>query len=264
MVIETDLLLTIVFFFTVAMFYSSAGFGGGSSYLAILALFGFGQLIMRSTALSCNIAVVALSVVRFNKSDLLPSRKAGIISLCSVPFALWATQFHLEENYFFVLLALVLVLSAIGMFVSPKIKEKEVRGFRDRSTLIPIVFGMLIGFLSGLVGIGGGIFLAPILYFFNYEEPKKIAAITSFFILVNSVAGILGLAQSGQLVVDSQVLILLLLAVLVGGYLGSRAITHFLKPLLVKKITAFLILLVAIRLLWKYLPQVFEHFEIMN
>ena len=241
----------------VAILYSTAGFGGGSSYLAILALLGFGQYMTRSIALCCNISVVALAVVQFNKNELLPSRKAGIISLFSIPFSFWASQFELEERYFFILLALILLLSAIVMLVSPKFKRDEVNGFRDSSFLIPVIVGIVIGFLAGLVSIGGGIFLAPLLYWLNYEKPKKIAAIASFFILINSISALLGLAQSGKLAIDGKILGMLLVAVLLGGYIGNKITVHYLKPLLVKKITALLIVLVAIRLLWKYIPTFF-------
>jgi len=257
MISDINLIITLFLFLGVAILYSTAGFGGGSSYLAILALLGFGQYMTRSIALCCNISVVALAVVQFNKNELLPSRKAGIISLFSIPFSFWASQFELEERYFFILLALILLLSAIVMLVSPKFKRDEVNGFRDSSFLIPVIVGIVIGFLAGLVSIGGGIFLAPLLYWLNYEKPKKIAAIASFFILINSISALLGLAQSGKLAIDGKILGMLLVAVLLGGYIGNKITVHYLKPLLVKKITALLIVLVAIRLLWKYIPTFF-------
>ena len=120
--------------------------------------------------------------------------------------------------------------------------------------LPPYINGIIgggIGFLSGLVGIGGGIFLSPLLYLSRWNIPKVIAATTAAFILVNSIAGLIGQVHTNGFSVDFQVVILLLITVLIGGQIGSRLTVSWINPQIVRRITAFLILFVSLRILWK-------------
>jgi hypothetical protein len=122
-----------------------------------------------------------------------------------------------------------------------------------------IGLGGFIGFISGMVGIGGGIFLAPLLHLTNWDAPKKIAATASVFILVNSVAGLLGQYASPDFYLDWNITGILLITVFIGGQIGGRISKTYYSGYQLKKATALLIAIVAIRILWKYVFLVFGH-----
>ena len=128
-------------------------------------------------------------------------------------------------------------------------KEKEVQ----LSVVKNASYGGIIGFISGMVGIGGGVFLAPLLHLTHWDTPKKIAATTSFFILVNSIAGLLGQYSNPDFIIDWNLTSVLLITVFVGGQIGSRISTQYFTPMQLKKATAILIAFVGLRILWKYL-----------
>lgn len=232
-------------FFLIALIYSAAGFGGGSSYLAVLTLFPLEFTEVRMIALLCNIVVVSGSVYVFYQNDFLRIRKILPLVLLSVPFAYFGGSLKINQSIFFIILGLTLFIAAILMLI--KKQDKTVK-------FPPYINGIIgggIGFLSGLVGIGGGIFLSPLLYLSRWNIPKVIAATTASFILVNSVAGLIGQVHTNGFSVDFQVVVLLLITVLIGGQIGSRLTASWINPQIVRRITAFLILFVSLRILWK-------------
>ncbi len=236
-------------FFLIALIYSSAGFGGGSSYLALLALYGIGFQLLKSTALICNVAVVAGGVWQFHASGHLPWKKALQLSLFSVPMAFIGSYMPVKQEMFFLLLGLALVLAAALMGMK-LIWEKQY-AVRERRGWQFAAVGGAIGLLSGITGIGGGIYLAPVLRLGRYDSPKHIAGLCSFFILVNSLAGLLGQWAKSAVVFEAGVTLPLLAAVIAGGQIGSRLSASLLKPRWVEVATAVLILYAGIRLLMK-------------
>lgn len=241
-----EFLFTLIpIFFLIALIYSAAGFGGGSSYLAVLTLFPLEFTEVRMVALLCNIVVVSGSVYVFYQNDFLKIRKILPLVLLSVPFAYFGGSLKINQSIFFIILGLTLFIAAILMLI--KKQDKTVK-------FPPYINGIIgggIGFLSGLVGIGGGIFLSPLLYLSRWNIPKVIAATTASFILVNSVAGLIGQVHTNGFSVDFQVVVLLLITVLIGGQIGSRLTASWINPQIVRRITAFLILFVSLRILWK-------------
>ena len=143
-------------------------------------------------------------------------------------------------------------VAAITMWIS-----KNVVSFKKDTTKINTKknasYGGIIGFISGIVGIGGGIFLAPLLHLTNWDSPKRIAATSSFFILINSTAGLLGQCMNPSFVIDWNLTTILLITVFIGGQIGSRVSHQFFSPIQLKKATAILIAFVSIRILIKYL-----------
>ena len=242
----SEFLFTLIpIFFLIALIYSAAGFGGGSSYLAVLTLFPLEFTEVRMVALLCNIVVVSGSVYVFYQNDFLRIRKILPLVLLSVPFAYFGGSLKINQSIFFIILGLTLFIAAILMLI--KKQDKTVK-------FPPYINGIIgggIGFLSGLVGIGGGIFLSPLLYLSRWNIPKVIAATTASFILVNSVAGLIGQVHTNGFSVDFQVVVLLLITVLIGGQIGSRLTASWINPQIVRRITAFLILFVSLRILWK-------------
>lgn len=234
-------------FFTIAFIYSAAGFGGGSSYLAVMALWGVGFLLMKTTALCCNVAVVAGGVYHFTKNGHLPIKKALQLSVISVPLAFAGSYFPLRQQTFFLMLGLALTLAALLM---------AYRLFFEKHTHLkpqrPLTYSMIgggIGLLSGMTGIGGGIYLAPVLRLGRYDTAKNIAGLSSFFILVNSIAGLAGQAVKGSMAFQWSFTLPLLAAVIIGGQAGARMSAIWLKPRWVEAFTAALILYAGVRLL---------------
>lgn len=209
-------------FFSIALVYASAGFGGGSSYLAAMALWGIAPETMRPTALLCNLVVVSGGSWIFWKNRLLDLRKTLPFVAASVPLAFVGGYFLLSEKNFFLLLAASLIAAAVLMFFQKNIAdEPQIGDFQKISPPAAAAIGGATGLLSGMVGIGGGIFLAPILHLLRFDQPKRIAATASFFILVNSLAGLAG-NLSKNLKIDWTLTLPLLVAVWLGGQIGSR------------------------------------------
>lgn len=234
-------------FFAIALVYSSAGFGGGSSYLALMALWGVGFLLVKSTALFCNIAVVTGGVYHFARNGHLPMKKALQLSIISVPAAFLGSYFPLRQQTFFLLLGIALTAAALlmgyRMFFEKQTHIKAKGGFAYS------LVGGGIGLLSGMTGIGGGIYLAPVLRLGRYDTAKNIAGLSSFFILVNSIAGLAGQAAKGAMIFQWNFTLPLLAAVIIGGQVGSQVSAAWLKPRWVEGFTALLILYAGVRLL---------------
>jgi uncharacterized membrane protein YfcA len=242
----------IILFFMIAILYSSVGFGGGSSYLAILALTGIVFTQIRATSLLCNIVVVLGNVYLYHKQKQLDWKKIIPIVLCSVPFAFLGGYLKINQQFFFILLGITLLFAAGTMWVSKKIMISE-NETDNSKTMKNGIYGGFIGFISGMVGIGGGIFLAPILHLTSWDTPKNIAATASFFILVNSIAGLFGQYSNPEFNIDWSLTSILLITVFIGGQIGSRLSNNYFTPIQLKKTTAVLIAFVSFKILWKYL-----------
>ena len=239
-------------FFLVALAYSAAGFGGGSSYLAILALWSVDFQLMKSTALLCNVAVVIGGVYHFYKEGHLPMKKAWQLSLISVPLAFLGSYLPLKQATFFLVLGIALTLAALVMCYRLFFEKEEPIIPADKGNGVAYgVIGGAIGLLSGMTGIGGGIYLSPVLRLGKYDTAKNIAGLSSFFILVNSIAGLCGQAAKQAIVFDWKFTGPLLLAVIIGGQIGARLSAKVLKPRWVAGATAALILYAGVRMLIK-------------
>jgi uncharacterized membrane protein YfcA len=247
----STVLIISLLFFVISFLYSTVGFGGGSSYLAILSLFITDFNTIRAHALLCNIAVVTIGCIIAYRKGFLPLKKAIPYTLFSVPAALLGATIKLSQQSFFILLGWALVLSAAALFFQV---VRPVKPLEDRKKVLvrSIPLGAGLGFLSGMVGIGGGIFLSPVLNLLNWEEAKKIAGIASFFILVNSIGGIAGLAISGTIPISMPFTISVVAAVMIGGFAGSNISLKLFDALIIKRLTALLILFVGVKLLMEH------------
>ena len=241
-------------FFIVAMLYASVGFGGGSSYLALLAFFSFSQEELRPLALLCNIVVVSVGLYVFSRNGFLNLKRALPIALLSVPFAYLGGRILLNERLFFIVLGITLITAAFIMIFqnAPRVKEFRIKSFSGAPVLNYII-GSGIGFLSGLVGIGGGIFLAPLLHITYWDKAKVIAATASLFILLNSIAGLAGQWSTGLMILNWPLAMLCMVSVFLGGQIGARWGAVNFNPEKVRLVTAALIVIVGSRILVKYL-----------
>ncbi len=243
-------------FFITAVLYASVGFGGGSTYNALLVLSGADHRILPAIALICNVIVVTGGVWRFSQTGDLAARRLLPFLLTSVPAAWIGGRLPISETTFVGLLGGALLLSGLQLaFQRGTAQPVPASQSGQTHPLLAAAIGGSIGLLSGLVGIGGGIFLAPALYFLRWGTARQIAAASSLFILVNSLSGLAGQVLKLQ---DLALLSLaapywpLPIAVLAGGQIGSWIAGYRLKPDMIRIMTAILILYVAVQLLYRW------------
>lgn len=238
-------------FFLIAMIYASVGFGGGTSYLALMAIWAVPFEAMRPAALLCNIIVVTGGTWIFYREGLLNFRDNWPLLVFSVPLAFLGGYFPIHEDTFFLLLGVTLVVAAVALWYQDRIptliSPRLVTSWRYQGAII----GGGIGFLSGLVSIGGGIFLSPVLHFLKWDQARRISAIASAFILVNSVSGLAGqLTRSAAF--DWEFILPLGVAVLAGGQVGSRWGARKFNAIHIRKVTALLIFVAGLNILFNH------------
>lgn len=236
-------------FFATAVLYASVGFGGGSTYSALLALAGFDYRLLPILSLSCNILVVATATWRFGKAGITPWRGAIVLTAAAAPMALLGGMTPIGREAFMLVLGVSLVFTGAALLL-PEFSEHDGQPMRI-ARYVPIM-AVPLGFLAGLVGIGGGIFLAPILHLIRWNSARAIAATASLFILVNSLFGLLGqLAKTGPSMFGAALSggLPLLLAVVIGGQIGSLMAIKFLPQNIIRWLTAALTIWVGVRLL---------------
>lgn len=235
-------------FFVTALLYAIAGFGGGSTYTALLVLAGTDYRAVPILSLACNILVVSVGTSRFARAGHLDWRRVWPLFVTSVPAAWLGGRLLIERELFVGLLAGSLLVAGLTLLWQPYWKRDITPEPGPR--WIESVAGGGLGFLAGMVGIGGGIFLAPLLYLLRWDGPRRIAATCAAFILVNSIAGLAGQASKGlgaaAAVIGEHGL--LFPAVLLGGLLGAGLGARRIEPQWVRIVTALLILYVAGRL----------------
>jgi uncharacterized membrane protein YfcA len=241
-------LLALAFLVT-ALLYASVGFGGGSTYSALLALSGLDYRLLPLVSLACNIVVVTGSSIRFARAGLTPWRKAAVIVALGAPLSFLGGLTPIKEATFLALLGGSLVLTALTMLIP--VREAGEGASTRFARWMPLAAAPL-GYFAGLVGIGGGIFLAPLLHLARWHEARGIAATASLFILVNSLFGLAGqMVKNGPGLFGAAIeaALPLLVAVVIGGQIGSLMAARLLPPQWIRWLTAALVLVVGVRLL---------------
>ncbi len=241
------IILSILFFVT-ALIYSSIGFGGGSTYLALLLIWGVPYTIFPVIALVCNIIVVSGNSINFIRSKNINFNLLFPYLIGSIPFAFIGGSIQIEKSLFEILLFCVLLVAGIFLLIESKSFNKEQIKINKIPRLISISIGSIIGFMSGLVGIGGGIFLSPLLFLMKAGYPRHITSSASLFILINSIFGIAGQLTKDQVLDQITNYWPLFLAVLIGGQIGSLLNIKFLSNKILALLTSFLVIFVAIRM----------------
>ena len=246
-----------IIFAVVALIYASVGFGGGSTYTALLALADTNYQLLPIVSLTCNLLVVTGGVVHFSRAGTIPWGRALPICALSVPLAWLGGRIAVPETIFIVLLASSLLVAAVLLFVDGRQRNQTHIPARTQTHALEIIIGGTIGFLSGLVGIGGGIFLSPILLLLNWATARAVAGTAALFILVNSIAGMIGQYQKlgPERVTDITAFWPLFLGVIIGGQIGSRLGAGIMPERWMRRVTAVLIFSVALRLFYRLFAQ---------
>lgn len=240
-------LLAILFLIT-SISYSSVGFGGGSTYLALLLIWGVPYSIFPAIALFCNIIVVSGNCLNYIKAGNLNLRLLVPYLIGSVPLAYIGGTLPLEKKFFEILLFLVLFIAGSLLLFNFKFYDAKSLVYRKIPARFSILIGALIGFISGVVGIGGGIFLSPILFLIKADKPKYIVTAASLFILINSIAGIIGHLTKDGILIEILNYWYLLVVVLLGGQIGNFLNLKIFPTRILALVTATLVLFVAIRI----------------
>jgi uncharacterized protein len=206
-----------VLFFAGAMLYASVGHGGASSYLAVMGLFDFAPATMKPTALVLNILVAGVATAKFFRAGLFSWELLWPFAIASIPAAFLGGATILPGRWYRILVGVVLLYAAVWMFRSSL--APATTAVRRPPSWAAIVWGAAIGLLSGLTGVGGGIFLSPLLLYMGWAETRATSAVAAPFILVNSVAGLLGHLSSIQQLPAS--LPVWGAAAVIGGWIGA-------------------------------------------
>lgn len=224
--------------------YSSVGHGGASGYLALMALFGVSTIFIRSSALTLNLFVSAVSFYAFYRGGHFKIKILIPFILGSIPMAFLGAKMTIDPQLFKYILGAFLIIAVLRMLYVPKTDRKSIIEF---NIFIAFIIGAFLGFFSGLIGIGGGIILSPILLLLGWTNVKETAAISAIFIFLNSAAGLLGLFSSG-LNYSPQIILWVVIA-FAGGLLGAYVGSFKLSLVRLRYLLAFVLLLASIKLL---------------
>ena len=243
-----------IFFFITAILYSSVGFGGGSTYLALMLIWDIPYYIFPIIALFCNIIVVSGNSINYIKSGNLNLKLLIPYLIGSVPFAFFGASISIGKELFEILLFLILIIAGIFLLIESKSFNKNQIKIKQVPVFLSITLGSIIGFISGIVGIGGGIFLSPLLFLMKAGYPKHIATTASLFILINSIFGVAGQLTKDIVINEFFNCWPLFVTVLVGGQIGNYINIKFLSNKTLALLTSLLVIFVAGRMGFRILP----------
>ena len=214
---ELTLVTIAIGIFIAAILYSSVGHAGASGYIAVMALAGLAPESLKPAALTLNILVASVASVKFYRANAFSWNLLWPLVITSIPCAYMGGTFSLPNKLYEPLLGIVLIYSAFHAFYTAKTAPLQVIKFPSR--LILMMTGSLIGFLSGLIGVGGGIFLSPVLLFLKWGETRVVSGVAAAFILVNSIAGLIGtMTKNPEL---PQGILWWAMAAIIGGWIGA-------------------------------------------
>ena len=241
------IILSILFFVT-AILYSSVGFGGGSTYLALLLIWDIPYYIFPIIALICNIFVVSGNCFNYIKAGNIKINLLIPFLIGSIPFSFIGGSLLIDKNIFEILLFLVLSIAGILLLINFRSYDDNEENYNKIPIIYSVIIGSLIGFISGVVGIGGGIFLSPILFLLRAGSPKNIVTAASLFILINSIFGVFGHLTKNNVFIEVSGYWYLILAVIIGGQIGNFLNLKMFPTRILALITSGLVLFVALRM----------------
>ena len=238
-------LLLAILIFVIALLYSTVGHAGASGYIAAMALFGMAPVIMKPTALTLNIIVALIGTVRFYRAGFFSWRTFWPFAVASIPAAYLGGSLTLPVPVYKSIVGVVLIYSAVRLFWRSGSADNK------KTSLVPIwlalIVGAAIGLLSGLTGVGGGIFLSPVLLLMHWAETKETSGVSAAFILVNSIAGLLGQYPAIANLPDH--LVYWAPAALIGGWIGTELGTRVLPVSNIRKWLSVVLVLAGLKLI---------------
>jgi uncharacterized membrane protein YfcA len=235
-------------FFLTAILYSSVGFGGGSTYLALLLIWNVPYQVFPIIALCCNIIVVSGNCFNYIKAGNTSIKLLAPFLISSIPFAFIGGSLQLNKGFFEILLFAILTLAGLSLLLKFKSFDESKEVNSNIPKMISVLIGGFIGFVSGVVGIGGGIFLSPVLLLIKAGKTKHIATTASLFILINSISGLAGQSTKGFIFNEIYNYWPLFLLVLIGGQLGNFLNIKILSARVMIFLTAGLVIFVSVRM----------------
>ncbi|CAN5595645.1 sulfite exporter TauE/SafE family protein [soil metagenome] len=241
---EPTALLIILAIFIVAVLYSSVGHGGASGYLAVMAFLAVAPEVTRPTALVLNLFVASIGTVQFYRAGYFSWRLFLPFAAGSIPAAFVGGMIHLPTDVYKIVLGGVLCLAAVRLAIHLK-SDDEVK---DPPIIACLLIGAVIGLLSGMVGVGGGIFLTPILLLMHWAETRVAAGVSVLFILVNSIAGLAGNIK--QLTVLPDDVWIWIGAAVVGGIVGSTLGSKKFDSVTLRRVLAVVLLFAGVKLIF--------------
>lgn len=241
MTIDEQILLSVALA-VIAFLYSSVGHGGASGYIAVMIFFGVDLPTIKPASLVLNILVASLATWQFWRAGYFSWRLFLPFAISSVPFAFLGGYIALPVHVLKIIVGVVLLLSAARFFYQPK----EYADVHLPSKTTSVVVGAGLGFISGLVGVGGGIFLTPLLIFMRWAQTKNASAVSAFFILVNSISGLSGNFTNTRRI--PYFAILPAVAAIAGGFVGSYYGSHRFSPVAIKRLLAIVLLIAGVKM----------------
>tara|TARA_Y100001970_G_scaffold286078_1_gene407366 strand:- start:983 stop:1729 length:747 start_codon:yes stop_codon:yes gene_type:complete len=241
------IILSILFFVT-AILYSSVGFGGGSTYLALLLIWDVPYYIFPVIALICNIFVVSGNCFNYIKAGNFDFKLLYPYLIGSIPAAYIGGSLSVDKDIFEIILFFVLLSAGITLLINFKSYEDDNNIYKKISLIYSVPIGAFLGFVSGIVGIGGGIFLSPIMFLLKAAKPKYIVTGASLFILINSISGIMGQLSKNFILNEISSFWLLFMIVIFGGHLGNYLNLKIFPSRILALITSILVLFVSTRM----------------
>ncbi len=241
------IILSILFFVT-AILYASVGFGGGSTYLALMLIWDIPYYIFPVIALICNIFVVSGNSFNYIKAGNLNLKLLLPYLVGSIPLAFFGGSLQIDKSLFEIFLFIVLTLAGTMLLINFKSYDDNESTYRNVPIFISILIGAILGFVSGVVGVGGGIFLSPILFLIKAAKPKHIVTAASLFIFINSISGVIGQLTKNIVLSDISNYWHLFLVVIIGGHIGNYLNLKIFQTRFLALITSVLVLFVAIRI----------------
>jgi uncharacterized protein len=241
----SETLIIAILFFAAAALYASVGHAGASAYLAVMGLYNFAPSVMKPTALALNILVALVATLKFHRAGLFSWRLFWPFAVVSVPAAFIGGATALPADWYQVVVGIVLLYAAVWMFLS-SLKPLKVAP-HSAPLWAALVAGLAIGFLSGLTGVGGGIFLSPLILYLGWAETRATSGIAAPFILVNSIAGLLGHFSSvAQLPPNIPIWGV---AVVLGGWIGASYGSRRAPPPVLRRLLALVLIVASVKLI---------------
>ena len=247
------MIILTIFFFITAILYSSVGFGGGSTYLALMLIWDIPYYIFPVIALVCNIIVVSGNSISYIRAGNHNFRLLIPFLIGSVPLAFFGGTLKIDKELFEILLFFVLSIAGLLLLINNKSYQNNNLVIKKISSFFNLLIGAIIGLVSGIVGIGGGIFLSPILFLIKAEKPKVIATTASLFILINSISGILGQLTKENILIVLPEYLPLFICVLLGGLIGNYLNLKIFTGRVLAILTSVLVIFVSIRMGYRIL-----------